>query len=61
VAKVERDSDNWIFRGRSGSIYRCHRDAYGMTAYTASVLAAWQKAVSLIEVMPEDTERGSLL
>jgi hypothetical protein len=61
VVAVGRDRDHWIFRGSSGSIYRCHKDAYGMTAYTASVLAAWQKGAPLIEVMPEKTAWEYLL
>ena len=35
----EIDGDYFIFNGYSGSVYRCHKDAYGTTAYGAFVLS----------------------
>jgi hypothetical protein len=29
----------WEFDGTSGSVYRCHRDAYGTNGYGSSVLS----------------------
>jgi len=38
ISKVEETDTHYIFRGYSGSVYECHKEAYGMTVYGASVL-----------------------
>ena len=60
VTKVEEDGDCYLFSGYSGSVYRCHKQAYGMSNYTSGVLASFQKQVDeaegvTLELMPEET------
>lgn len=38
ITKVEEDESFYYFHGYSGSVYQCHKDAYGVTNLTASVL-----------------------
>jgi hypothetical protein len=40
--KEEEFETSWEFTGTSGSVYVCYKAAYGMSAYMASVLSAWQ-------------------
>lgn len=40
IKKVEEKDDHYLFHGFSGSIYWCHKEAYGVTAYGASILAS---------------------
>jgi hypothetical protein len=35
---VEVDGDYLLFKGYSGSVYKCHKDSYGTTAYGASIV-----------------------
>lgn len=30
VAKVEKESDYYLFHGSSGSVYQCHKNSYGL-------------------------------
>jgi hypothetical protein len=55
----------WEFPQESGSLYRCHKDAYGMSNYTSSVLCGWQEqlkdaTVGSLEVMDENFDIASL-
>jgi hypothetical protein len=51
--------DVYYFDGYSGSVYECHKEEYGYTAYGGSILSdIMQKAESngvKIEIMPEET------
>lgn len=38
IKSVEKDGDYFLFHGFSGSIYKCHKDAYGATGYGAALL-----------------------
>lgn len=38
ITKVETVGDYYLFHGQSGSIYKCHKDSYGTTAYGNSIL-----------------------
>lgn len=43
ITKVEEDGDWYLFHGKSGSIYRCHKDSYGITSpFNNSVLAGYK-------------------
>lgn len=57
--KAEVDGDCFLFSGYSGSVYRCHKNGYGTTSYTAQILnkflADAEEAEAQIEIMPEDT------
>jgi len=49
------------FRGSSGSVYEVHKDTYGVTSYTASVLGKWEADGTLevgpkVEVLPHNTD-----
>lgn len=49
VTKVEQDGNLFLFHGSSGSVYVCHKDAYGMSAYTMGVLSNFQQQVDEAE------------
>lgn len=58
--KIEEDGQCYLFHGHSGSVYRCHKEMYGMTGYTHGVLASFQKQADEtegleLEMLPEDT------
>lgn len=58
--RIEDDGQCYLFHGYSGSVYRCHKSAYGMTSYTHGVYANFQEDVKDAEgvsltLMPEDT------
>lgn len=60
ITKVELVDDIFKIHGTSGSVYSGHKDSYGMTGYTSSVLMWLQDdyahAGSILEVMPGDTD-----
>lgn len=37
VTEIETDGDFFLFKGYSGSTYRCHTDSYGMSGYSSGV------------------------
>jgi hypothetical protein len=37
ITKVEVDGDCYLFYGHSGSIYKCHKDLYGLTLLMSNV------------------------
>lgn len=56
VTKVEEDGEFYLFYGYSGSVYRCHKNDYGLCGITSSVLANFQHQIkdmpnSSIEVL----------
>lgn len=58
--KVEQDGNFYLFHGSSGSVYRVHKDSYGMGAYTMSVLHSFEEQVAevdnvTLDLMPQDT------
>lgn len=58
--KVEADGDYLLFHGSSGSVYRCHKNGYGMTSYAMQIYIGFEKDVEgqegvAMELMPEDT------
>lgn len=60
VTKIEEDGQCYLFSGYSGSVYRCHKQAYGMGGYTSGVFASFQKQVDeaegvTMELLPEET------
>jgi hypothetical protein len=60
ITKVEEDGQCYLFHGSSGSVYRCHKQMYGMTGYTHGVLASFQKQADenehmTIDMLPEET------
>ena len=57
---VKVEGDYYLFNGYSGSIYKCHKDSYGLTGHTAQILQSFQNntlndTVTRLEVMDENT------
>jgi hypothetical protein len=52
--------DRWEFAGYSGSVYSCHRDAYGTNGYGGNVLQNFIDQMptqgATMEIMPESTD-----
>lgn len=57
---VKEDGDFLEFTGWSGSVYRVHKNAYGMSVLMASTVAQLEDYAKEngreVEVMPEDTD-----
>ena len=45
VTKVEEDDNYYYFHGYSGSVYACHKEAYGMSMYAMSIYNKFLKQV----------------
>lgn len=57
---IEEDGDYFLFHGFSGSVYRCHKRAYGTTGYTAQIYNKFEKQIAesagaSMEMMPKET------
>jgi hypothetical protein len=39
ITKTEDKGDHILFHGSSGSVYKCYKQAYGMSGYMSSVLS----------------------
>jgi hypothetical protein len=56
--------DRWLFLGRSGSVYSCHKDGYGTNGYGGSVLHGFIDKMhsqgATMEIMPESTDWATL-
>lgn len=59
IVSVEENDDSYLFKGLSGSIYKCDKNSYRTISYTQQVLehilANAYKVDSKVEVMNEDT------
>ena len=60
IVRVYNEGNHFVFDGRSGSTYICHKGTYGSNSYGYGVLEtmierAKQNEVS-IEILPEDTD-----
>ena len=49
ITRVDDADDVWFFYGSSGSVFRCHKDTYGLTGLTASVIEQHGSRVSLMD------------
>lgn len=38
VESVDEDDEYYYFKGHSGSVYKCHKDAYGSNSYGFGVI-----------------------
>lgn len=59
--EVKEDGDYLMFSGYSGSVYRCHKDSYGMNMISSQIYNSLSEDVQRsdgvsIEVMPEETD-----
>ena len=56
--------DRWEFDGYSGSVYSCHKDAYGTNGYGGSVLQNFIDKMptqgATMEIMPGSTDWANL-
>ena len=58
--KIEKDGDYYLFHGYSGSVYRCHKNSYGLSGYTAQILRNFEEQVKTgegvaMQMLPEET------
>lgn len=61
IESVSLDEDIIIFHGFSGSEYLCHKNSYGMTAYSSGVLLdAIEKSGLNISILDKNTDWFSL-
>lgn len=42
VTVATKNGDWFEFTGYSGSVYKCHKNNYGMSGYMSSILNGWQ-------------------
>lgn len=43
VTSVKKEGNYFIFNGKSGSVYRCHKDAYGIKSpYANTILSKYE-------------------
>lgn len=60
IVNVTMDGDYFMFEGYSGSIYRCHKNQYGMSSYMMDIYKSLEKLVEgnhhnlTIDVLAED-------
>lgn len=47
ITKVTEEGDYYLFEGSSGSVYKCHKNAHGISGYGMGVLS------NMIESQPE--------
>ena len=64
IESVEQEGDYYYFTGYSGSVYKCHKDAYGTTGYGSLVLNdILQRALKsdvVVEILPNSENWESL-
>ena len=67
VNKIVPLPDGYEFWNDSGSLYLCHKDAYGMSGYTGSVYSGFVKQIaelndgSTIRILDEDKVMEAVL
>jgi hypothetical protein len=64
ITQASLVNDHWEFAGYSGSVYSCHRSAYGTNSYGGRVLQGFIDKMpsqgATIEIMPESTDWATL-
>lgn len=60
ITKVEVDGDYYLFHGYSGSVYKCHKEAYRLSSLMTSTYDSFQYQVMqapdvTLELMPSET------
>jgi hypothetical protein len=62
IVKVEEDGDHFLFSGHSGSVYKCHKDCYGIRMATAGVWDTMETTYpGKVELMNENTNWSKLI
>lgn len=41
IVSIEETKESFLFHGYSGTVYECHKEAYGTTVYGAGILSAF--------------------
>ena len=58
ITHANIDGDVIEFHNHSGSVYRCHKNCYGMSGYMASIYSGWEQdqknSTTRIKVLAED-------
>jgi hypothetical protein len=64
ITRATLVGDSWEFDGSSGSVYSCHKDAYGTNGYGGAVLSNLllqaEKQGMQIDVLTKDTDWAAL-
>jgi len=59
ITKVTKKKECWFFEGSSGSVYECHKEAYGTNMYGSGVLQSFiakaKEQDIIIEVLDKNT------
>ena len=57
ITKVSEEGEYYLFEGTSGSVYKCHKNAHGISGYGSDVLNHYIKNQPEldIQIIPEDT------
>ncbi len=42
IMVIENEEDHWLFKTKSGTTYKCHKSAQGVTGYGAMVMQAYE-------------------
>lgn len=57
IVSVTEEDDFYIFKGHSGSEYRCHKESYGSHSYGYGVAIGYEKdsggKIEIIQEMPD--------
>ena len=58
ITKMEDADTHWVIHGQSGSVYRCSKNSYRLSALTFDKYTERQKTLGEenIQMMPEDTD-----
>jgi len=59
ITEVTKEDNFFLFKGYSGSVYKCHEKSYGLHNYGSMVLLniikKSKEAGTSVEIMPDDT------
>jgi len=50
IVDIEEDGDYYLFKGFSGSVYKCHKEAYGATSVMSFIFDEEDKNKDIIKV-----------
>lgn len=56
IISVVEEQYCYDFTNESGSVYRCYKNAEGMSSYTSSIYARWKQADSVVGIKIEIIE-----
>lgn len=58
ITDVEEDGDYYLFYGSSGSVYKCHKRAYGCHYGSQGQLDYYmnQPEVAVVDLLPQETD-----